>query len=324
MAIRRGKNLLDDIRRMIGDDTYYSFVEINQAHREILTKAPYNILRKSEIIGYGLYDDTKEYDLNIANIRSIERIWISESGTTSVGDIAGITLSGTNPVSIQVTAHGLSSGRQILPEDVGGTTELNDNTYKITVTDANNFTLNGTDSSDFTAWTSGGTVSSWDIDDGVWDLMVETTPQMYNDAHKDNTQQTANVTTGTVVTVTTEVTTNRVTTNWKYYLKGGDSSPFMKMIVTPTPQTTYKLKIDYLASPSEISENTIPDVPPHYYDMLTLLAAAKILIREPDENKVALGMKYEAQYRDKAFYLLLDLHRNRTGTTGRPACSWKC
>jgi hypothetical protein len=323
MAIRRGKQILQEVRRKISDESYASFSEINEAHRKILSKAPYNILRKSEIIGYGLYDDTKEYDLNIANIRSIERIWIAGSSTTDVGDIEGITLSGTDPVSVQITAHGLTDGRQVIFDNVGGTTELEDNTYKITKTDANNFTLNGTSSSNFTAWTSGGDVAVWDVDDGSWDLMTEVPALSFNTAVKNNTYQTANVTTGTVVVTTTEVQYNRVTTGWAYYLKGGDSSPFMKMVVTPTPQTTYKLKIDYLKVPSDITEEIVPDVPPFYDDMLTNLAASYILDGKDDQASQIKAAKYLKRYREMAMYLLNDLHRNRTGGVDRPAAPWK-
>lgn len=77
--------------------------------------------------------------------------------TSSTGTVTGITLSGTDPVSITSTSHGLSSGNSVQFSSIVGTTELNGNTYVITVVDANTFTLDGTDSSLFTAYTSGGT-----------------------------------------------------------------------------------------------------------------------------------------------------------------------
>lgn len=73
-------------------------------------------------------------------------------------DISGITLSGTDPVSIEVTAHGLTTGDYVLIQSVSGTTELNDKYWFVTRTDADNFTLTGTDSSNFSAYSSGGTV----------------------------------------------------------------------------------------------------------------------------------------------------------------------
>jgi PKD repeat protein len=72
--------------------------------------------------------------------------------------IIGITLSGTNPVAVEATEHSLVNGQTVTFSSVGGTTELNGNEYVITVVDVDNITLNSTDSSNFTAWTSGGTV----------------------------------------------------------------------------------------------------------------------------------------------------------------------
>jgi hypothetical protein len=67
-------------------------------------------------------------------------------------------LSGSNPVQITATTHGFSTGDSIRIADVGGITPSLDGTYDITYVDANNFTLDGTDSSDYTGpYTSGGT-----------------------------------------------------------------------------------------------------------------------------------------------------------------------
>lgn len=70
--------------------------------------------------------------------------------------IEGITLSGTDPISVNITGHNWLSGDEMKFWGVGGATELNGNSYTVTKTDADNFTLNSTDSSNFTAWTSAG------------------------------------------------------------------------------------------------------------------------------------------------------------------------
>jgi hypothetical protein len=71
--------------------------------------------------------------------------------------LSGITLSGNDPVRISVTNHGYSTGFDIIFQTVVGTTNLNGNVYRITVTDTNTFTLNGTVSSQFAPYVSGGT-----------------------------------------------------------------------------------------------------------------------------------------------------------------------
>ncbi len=94
----------------------------------------------------------------------LTKVWKDKEGTDV--DIDGITLSSGIVVSVEAEAHDLITGQTVKFEDVGGTTELNNNTYVVTVTDGDNFTLNGTDSDDFTAWTSGGTVTK----QGTWPI----------------------------------------------------------------------------------------------------------------------------------------------------------
>lgn len=61
-----------------------------------------------------------------------------------------------NPCKITSPGHSLISGTQIYIGNVKGMTQLNSALYTITVVDANNFTLNNTDSTGFSAYISGG------------------------------------------------------------------------------------------------------------------------------------------------------------------------
>lgn len=61
-----------------------------------------------------------------------------------------------NPCQITSPDHSLITGTSIYIANVLGMTQLNSVVYTITVVDANNFTLNGVDSSGFTAYASGG------------------------------------------------------------------------------------------------------------------------------------------------------------------------
>src|SRR5580692_1709683 len=65
----------------------------------------------------------------------------------------------TQALPAQVTSpnHELQNGSIITISNVVGMTQLNGNTYTITVVDPNNFTLNGIDSTGYTAYISGGT-----------------------------------------------------------------------------------------------------------------------------------------------------------------------
>jgi len=79
-------------------------------------------------------------------------------GAGAGGSITGSTQS--DPCQITSPAHGLQTGSIITISNVGGMTQLNGNTYTVTVVNANIFTLNGIDSTGFTAYTSGGNWTS--------------------------------------------------------------------------------------------------------------------------------------------------------------------
>ncbi|MCH5964873.1 hypothetical protein MMA41_24670, partial [Salmonella enterica] len=49
------------------------------------------------------------------------------------------------PAVVTVSNHGLQSGQGVLITGVNNTTDLNDNTYKITRIDENRFSLDGSD-----------------------------------------------------------------------------------------------------------------------------------------------------------------------------------
>lgn len=71
--------------------------------------------------------------------------------------ITAVTRVSTNPVIITVASTaGLTTGDVITFTGVGGTIELNNNSYTITLISGTTFSLDGTNSTLFTSWTSGG------------------------------------------------------------------------------------------------------------------------------------------------------------------------
>jgi len=84
-------------------------------------------------------------------------IFRTATTTGQCKSINGITLSGSNPISLEITAHGFISGENIKLISIAGITPSLDGEYVITKVDANNLTLNGTDSSDFTGTFTSGT-----------------------------------------------------------------------------------------------------------------------------------------------------------------------
>lgn len=64
-----------------------------------------------------------------------------------------------NPCQITSVAHGLSTGDVVIIEGIVGMTQLNGRYFTITNTGANTFTLDGVNSTSYTAWSSGGYAS---------------------------------------------------------------------------------------------------------------------------------------------------------------------
>jgi PKD repeat protein len=106
-------------------------------------------------------NDFKWYHVSTRNGPSesgIVKVWPDKTTITTIA-ISGITLvSGSEVNVITSAAHGLITGDKVIMSSVLGTTEINNRVYTITVVDTTNFTLDGTDSDDYTAWTSGGTI----------------------------------------------------------------------------------------------------------------------------------------------------------------------
>lgn len=63
-----------------------------------------------------------------------------------------------DPCNVTAAAHGLTTGDRVFIKSVVGMTEINNLQFVITKVDADNFTLDGIDSSGYTAYTSSGTV----------------------------------------------------------------------------------------------------------------------------------------------------------------------
>ena len=82
------------------------------------------------------------------------RYWSTKTAT-----ISGATKA--NPCVITATGHGFKTGISVTISGVGGMTQLNGNTYVITVIDANSFSLNGINSTAYGTYTSGGSAATY-------------------------------------------------------------------------------------------------------------------------------------------------------------------
>jgi len=79
-------------------------------------------------------------------------------GLTCIATTKTITaITQANPCQVTVVGHGLTTGDYVLIGSLAGMTELRNKIYKVTVVDANNFTLYGVNSTAFSAYIGGGT-----------------------------------------------------------------------------------------------------------------------------------------------------------------------
>ena len=72
--------------------------------------------------------------------------------------ITGVAL--TNPCQLTVAGHGYTTGQPVMVTSVGGTTQLNDKIYTLTVIDPNTISLDGVNATGFSAFTSGGSCTT--------------------------------------------------------------------------------------------------------------------------------------------------------------------
>ena len=104
------------------------------------------------------YEFTTDY-ADLAGSRHRYRVGAIRTPISSIS-AAVSAATNANPCAVTTGAnHLFSSGDTVDFSGVGGMTQLNSGTYVITVTSPTSFTLNGTDSTAFGVYTSGGTVT---------------------------------------------------------------------------------------------------------------------------------------------------------------------
>lgn len=112
-------------------------------------------------MGIGTFDNPAKNQVQTVTIgtdgflynKLTKQIYLIYDGQVT-GTIIGATQA--NPCEIHSINHNLITGTVIIIRDVNGMIELNNNTYTITFVDADHFTLNGVDSTGFTAYVNGG------------------------------------------------------------------------------------------------------------------------------------------------------------------------
>lgn len=85
---------------------------------------------------------------------NVWEIAIGMSSISAAKTITGVGLA--NPLTLTISSHGYATGNLGMITSVGGTTQINNKIYKLTVVDANTISLDGCNGTAFSAFTSGG------------------------------------------------------------------------------------------------------------------------------------------------------------------------
>ena len=324
MTILKGHQILEKLQRKIKDPDYKSYDELNESQEWMAHQTSYTWLRDRSVNTLGMTADTRSYDLNVANARSIQNIWAAAASTDTAVSLSAITLTSGVVVAITTSAvHSLTTGDNVTFASVGGTTELNGNDYAVTVTSTTTFTLDGTDGDDFTAYTSGGTVSKYNSTSTAWKLMVETPLKLFEDKVRENvgTDSSSGVidSSGDALVISSDSATR---TKWYYSLRSSSTAPFWTVMVTPVPSKNYKIRVDYIRIQNAITETGFPDIPYAYTHMLINYAAGLILERSEEPAKAALGGRYIARASSDVLKIVWDSQKNRTKNIDRRKRAW--
>lgn len=127
-------------------------------------------------------------------------------GTGVRGSISAIT--NNNPGQVTSNNHGLSDGMRVIFSGVGGMTQLNGNTYTVTVVDPNNFTIN-VNTTLFGVYTTGGIWISQqyaEITPGSVSISIATLADPFEDAGNGTFTNATPGNSGTINYMTGDVT----------------------------------------------------------------------------------------------------------------------
>ncbi|NIS52792.1 MAG: hypothetical protein GWN94_17050 [Phycisphaerae bacterium] len=144
-----------------------------------LTEASKEAALSSRLWEHALDEALREFPWNFARKRT-ELEYTPGFGiyaTTDEKDITGITQA--DPAVVTVASHGWQTDYYVKIDDVSGMTEINERVFQITRETSNTFSLPDIDSSDYTAYTSGGTAIRYEADPDYADGYTYDLPSDY-------------------------------------------------------------------------------------------------------------------------------------------------
>jgi len=111
--------------------------------------------KRSRLIDF-IFNEVQSYNLEFGDkyIR-----FYTNNGVLLESNLTITNITNANPAVVTIAGHGFSNGDEIFIQSVVGMTEVNGKYYKITVIDPNTFSLNNTNTTAFTPYSSGGTAA---------------------------------------------------------------------------------------------------------------------------------------------------------------------
>lgn len=142
-------------------------------------------------------------------------------------------------------------------------------------------------------------------DQQEWKLLEEVTRHLYELKVRDNRRSD-----GTDDEKAPEV----------YYIEGG---PHATILIAPTPDQAYTARVEWIANMAVLDDDTEPQSPGDYDDIIAYLSAANALQKPgTDEVRMVLGDRYRAMATGAFDRLVADVHPNRTANIDRTPMTW--
>jgi len=146
-------------------------------------------------------------------------------------------------------------------------------------------------------WVKGGTNQNWT-------KIEEVPPQLFEEKVADSITQEGDV-----------------NTNRPIYFKL-EEGPNPVVTISPTPDTSYTCRVDYIENAKEINRSSLVNIPTDYFDIISHMAAGFILERLSDPERKQLGQTYISRSVRDIDNMIKDTHPNRIKSITTKPAKW--
>jgi len=278
----RAREILEQVRYLIGDPSYSGYFDLNRAHRFICASSKHRFTRQSRT-GVVFFDSTtSSYSLNLADVDEIEALYIrgGSGGGSWVQPVQ--SKAQASPPSSAVLGH-----RYIVATSPGGLWAAYTPGHIATATtaDGNGAVTAWTQSEQTTGdvalvvdedlyYTYDSTAASWTVvtqSTSGWEALVDVSAREFEHMQ------------GSLVTSTGVTNQSRP----RYYTWTGGATGSLR--IYPRPDQSYDTKLSYVARPQDLTDSAYPLIPPAFQDMLVNLTAGYALQRSTDSATIFRG-----------------------------------